>query len=91
MFGARSASSGVGKREMDQRGIIPRCAELLFESIRQMNTNQGSATVEEVTISASFLEIYLEVIRDLLNPGAKDLKIRETAMGGLMYHSFTSG
>ena len=58
------------------RGIIPRACAHIFEYIR--NDKTGT----EFAISCSFLEIYMEKIRDLLNPTQKkDLKVRESAKG----------
>lgn len=47
----------------DQKGIIPRSVEILFEYI-----NNYKETGWEFSIKASFQEIYLEQIRDLLLP-----------------------
>uniref|UniRef100_A0A061S1E0 Kinesin-like protein n=3 Tax=Tetraselmis sp. GSL018 TaxID=582737 RepID=A0A061S1E0_9CHLO len=45
----------------ERKGIIPRAVEHLFDEVQRCSDN------EEVTISASFVEIYLEKIRDLLD------------------------
>ena len=50
MFGPSNAVS-------DLRGVIPRCAEELFNGLDAIDE------VEEVTIKCSFLEIYKEVIQ----------------------------
>lgn len=55
----------------DQAGIIPRTVRLLFEAIK--HTHVLGWTYE---IKASFLEIYNEVLYDLLNPEATDIEIR---------------
>ena len=39
--------------------------------------------LEEVTIRCSFLEIYKEVIQDLLNPSNQSLRIREEKNGSV--------
>ena len=49
--------------EPDQKGIIPRSVEILFEHI-----NNYKETGWEFSIKANFQEIYLEQIRDLLLP-----------------------
>ena len=64
MFGAGDLVAGA------QRGLIPRAANALFEGLR-------ASDCEEVTIKLSFLEVYNEIIRDLLNPGNLKLRIRE--------------
>jgi len=63
--------------EPKHKGIIPRCAEAIFEGIAN-----AKVEVEEVYIKCSFVEIYQENVRDLLNPksGGK-LKIREKPDG----------
>jgi len=62
----------------DQRGVIPRSAEYLFDEL------QKNDDIKQVTIKCSFLEIYKERIRDLLNPTSDErmsLKLRETPRG----------
>jgi kinesin family protein 5 len=67
MFGP----SGIHKL----RGVIPRAADELFDGIAD------SEELEEVTIKCSFLEIYRENIRDLLQPQNTGLRIREMPTG----------
>lgn len=79
------SSSSSQLNEMD--GVIPRAVQDLFANI--MSQCDNNATVE-----LSFLEVYNEEIRDLMNPamentsgkpsssaGAPDLRIRETLNG----------
>jgi kinesin family protein 5 len=63
--------------EDSMKGIIPRACSHIFEHI----TNDTSGA--EYTIKCSFLEIYKEVIRDLLNPKGNNLKVRETPSRGV--------
>ncbi|ETV95801.1 hypothetical protein, variant 2 [Aphanomyces invadans] len=56
----------------DDHGIIPKMNEDLF---RRVETQSNDTTKYLITVS--FLEIYNEVIKDLLNPSDKVLKIRE--------------
>jgi kinesin family protein 5 len=72
--------------DSEHRGIIPRAARLIFSALMSDDDSEdlGLEHVEEVTIKASFLEIYREVIRDLLNPESdkmakSGLKVRERA------------
>jgi kinesin family member 5 len=67
------------KGDPSQAGIIQRAALYLFKGIND------SEEIEEVTIKCSFLEIYRENLRDLLNPktGAS-LRVRETPAGELL-------
>jgi hypothetical protein len=52
-------------------GIIPKMNRDLFERVSQMRG------MKEFLISVSYLELYNEVIFDLLNPGENGLKVRE--------------
>eukprot|EP00029_Vermamoeba_vermiformis_P007434 TRINITY_DN321_c0_g1_i1.p1 TRINITY_DN321_c0_g1~~TRINITY_DN321_c0_g1_i1.p1 ORF type:complete len:1029 (+),score=352.71 TRINITY_DN321_c0_g1_i1:163-3249(+) len=63
--------------EESMKGIIPRACSHIFQHI----ANDTSGT--EYTIKCSFLEIYKEVIRDLLNPKGNNLKVRETPSKGV--------
>ncbi len=55
-----------------QRGIIPRTFEHVFKRIEGMSQNK------QFLVSASFLELYNEEIRDLLSKNFKNkLEIRE--------------
>jgi len=61
----------------EQRGIVPRIAQDIFRAMESAN----SAT--EFTVKVSFVEIYMERIRDLLNPKDQNLRIREGRSGGV--------
>ncbi|ETV74982.1 hypothetical protein H257_10587 [Aphanomyces astaci] len=56
----------------DDHGIIPKMNEDLFRRVEAQ-----SSDTTKFLITVSFLEIYNEVIKDLLNPSDKVLKIRE--------------
>ncbi|RCH93343.1 kinesin-like protein Klp8 [Rhizopus azygosporus] len=57
----------------EDKGIIPRTCEELFERIDDLSTPELSYQVE-----VSYIEIYNEKVRDLLNPANKgNLKVRE--------------
>ncbi|KAF0718339.1 Aste57867_1758 [Aphanomyces stellatus] len=56
----------------DDHGIIPKMNEDLFKRV-----DAQSNETTKYLITVSFLEIYNEVIKDLLNPSDKVLKIRE--------------
>lgn len=61
---------GYGK----EHGIIPMICQDMFERITQMQKD----TTSKVTVEVSYLEIYNERVRDLLNPSTKgNLKVRE--------------
>jgi kinesin family protein 5 len=79
MFGydVDSGRTGVWKNK-EGMGIIPRAVNDIFTHI---NTEVEDDI--EYTIQVSFLEIYLEKLRDLLNPNNKEIKIRETRDGDI--------
>lgn len=65
------------------QGIVPRAAAHIFETIR-------SDTREiQYSIKASFLEIYKERIRDLLNPSKDNLPVRESTTKGIYVEGLT--
>jgi len=66
-----------GPRE--HRGILPRIAEDIFCAMGNASANT------EFVVKVSYVEIYMERIRDLLNPGpsGQNLKIREDRIGGV--------
>lgn len=61
----------------EQCGIIPRACKFIFEHV---NKNPEHC---EFRVTCSFLEIYKEVIKDLLNPKGINLKVRETPTRGV--------
>eukprot|EP01114_Cavostelium_apophysatum_P013371 TRINITY_DN3225_c0_g1_i1.p1 TRINITY_DN3225_c0_g1~~TRINITY_DN3225_c0_g1_i1.p1 ORF type:complete len:1612 (-),score=534.39 TRINITY_DN3225_c0_g1_i1:42-4877(-) len=67
----------------NMKGIIPRACAHIFEHI----ANDTSGT--EYTIKCSFLEIYKEVVKDLLNPTGSNLKVRETPARGVWVEGLT--
>ena len=63
----------------DNRGILPRCLEFIFSTIkREIKKNIGI----EYLIKCSFLEIYNEQINDLISPEIRNLQIREDMKKG---------
>ena len=57
-----------------KEGIIPRMVSEMYD--RMADIQENSAQIE-FTVQISFVEIYNEKIRDLLNPIEKDLKLRD--------------
>lgn len=55
----------------EQEGIIPRMIRDLFDAIESRREQSI------ITIQCSYVEIYLERVRDLLNPRLDNLKLRE--------------
>lgn len=64
--------------DSDLMGIIPRACHHIFTHIQS-----NPEAVTEFTVKCSFLEIYKEVIKDLLKPKNINLKVRETPTRGV--------
>ncbi|XP_075695445.1 kinesin-like protein KIF1B isoform X21 [Rhinoderma darwinii] len=76
--GAGKSYTMMGKQEETQAGIIPQLCEELFEKINCNNNDDVSFSVE-----VSYMEIYCERVRDLLNPKTKgNLRVREHPLLG---------
>lgn len=71
----------------DEYGILPRSFDQIFETIINMKKEQPQA---DFVVRASFLEIYGEELRDLLEPNdsrnnsTKDIQIREGDNGEML-------
>ncbi|KAF7727231.1 hypothetical protein EC973_007844 [Apophysomyces ossiformis] len=59
------------------KGIIPRIVEQIFTSIVMAPANM------EFTVKVSYMEIYMEKVRDLLNPSQDNLPIHEDKAKGV--------
>uniref|UniRef100_A0A2K5I7Y3 plus-end-directed kinesin ATPase n=1 Tax=Colobus angolensis palliatus TaxID=336983 RepID=A0A2K5I7Y3_COLAP len=76
--GAGKSYTMMGKQEKDQQGIIPQLCEDLFSRINDTTNDNLSYSVE-----VSYMEIYCERVRDLLNPKNKgNLRVREHPLLG---------
>ncbi|XP_072569455.1 kinesin-like protein KIF1B isoform X15 [Paramormyrops kingsleyae] len=76
--GAGKSYTMMGKQEEGQEGIIPQLCEELFEMINDNSKEDLSYSVE-----VSYMEIYCERVRDLLNPKNKgNLRVREHPLMG---------
>ncbi|XP_077007859.1 kinesin-like protein KIF1A [Tamandua tetradactyla] len=76
--GAGKSYTMMGKQEKDQQGIIPQLCEDLFSRINDTTNSNMSYSVE-----VSYMEIYCERVRDLLNPKNKgNLRVREHPLLG---------
>ena len=64
----------------NDKGIIPRSFSYLFESLKASSTRKKESSYH---VYVSFIQIYLETIQDLLNPEAKDIRIREDPESGV--------
>jgi kinesin family protein 5 len=70
-------------RSEKQRGIIPRACHFIFSHIAE----DESGT--EWQIKSSFLEIYMENVKDLLSSDKSSLKVRETPARGVWVEGLT--
>ena len=59
-----------------QAGVIPRCIDAIFEGCAKAPEHL------EFTVQATFMEIYLERVKDLLNTKNTNLSIREDLQSG---------
>ncbi|XP_078498390.1 kinesin-like protein KIF1B isoform X4 [Lissotriton helveticus] len=76
--GSGKSYTMMGKQEETQAGIIPQLCEDLFEKINDNHNSDMSYSVE-----VSYMEIYCERVRDLLNPKNKgNLRVREHPLLG---------
>ncbi|KAJ9459471.1 Kinesin-like protein [Diplonema papillatum] len=71
---------GVGK----EKGIIPRATEDIFEYIKRSPENK------RFQVRASYMQIYNEVISDLLRPCAQGLSVREGKDKGVYVKQLSS-
>ncbi|KAK2579259.1 hypothetical protein KPH14_008221 [Odynerus spinipes] len=76
--GAGKSYTMMGKQEEGQEGIIPQICKDLFRKISRNSSDQLKYSVE-----VSYMEIYCERVRDLLNPKNKgNLRVREHPLLG---------
>ena len=72
-------SSSNSRLKEEQRGIIPRVIQSVFEGIRERESQNPNSTYR---VRVQFLEIYGEDIRDLLDPASSSkIIIRENPTG----------
>uniref|UniRef100_A0A452UDH7 Kinesin-like protein n=1 Tax=Ursus maritimus TaxID=29073 RepID=A0A452UDH7_URSMA len=71
--GAGKSYTMMGRQEPGQQGIVPQLCEDLFSRVNKNESAQLSYSVE-----VSYMEIYCERVRDLLNPKSRgSLRVRE--------------
>ncbi|XP_041780879.1 kinesin-like protein unc-104 isoform X1 [Anopheles merus] len=76
--GAGKSYTMMGKQEEGQEGVIPMICKDLFRRIQETESDDLKYSVE-----VSYMEIYCERVRDLLNPKNKgNLKVREHPLLG---------
>ncbi|KAF1334158.1 Kinesin-like protein, partial [Globisporangium splendens] len=75
--GSGKTFTTVGNGDGESRGLIPRAIEAVFEELQRIDGSKF-----DVALTASFIEVYQENLRDLLLPhNSKHLKIREDKDG----------
>ncbi|CAH1972059.1 unnamed protein product [Acanthoscelides obtectus] len=75
--GAGKSYTMMGKQEDGQEGIIPQICKDLFRKIRENSFDV------KYSVEVSYMEIYCERVRDLLNPKNKgNLRVREHPLLG---------
>uniref|UniRef100_A0A1D1YRB6 Kinesin-like protein n=1 Tax=Anthurium amnicola TaxID=1678845 RepID=A0A1D1YRB6_9ARAE len=76
--GSGKTHTMMGDMDNDEfKGLIPRIVEQIFHSII------SSPSTMEYTVKVSYMEIYMEKIRDLLNPQNDNLPIHEEKNRGV--------
>ena len=63
---------GPDINEESQKGVIPNAIDHIFECIA------ADTTGAEIQLGVSYMEVYREVIRDLLDPSKVNLPVRES-------------
>ena len=81
--GKTHTMQGPDIEDLEQQGIVPRMVRTIFNRIDNMSDNV------EYTIKVSMAEIYMERIRDLLDPSKVNLKIKENKQRGIYVHDLT--
>ncbi len=78
--GSGKSYTMLGSKSSEERGIIPRICEKLFSEANakkeDVNRNPGNAFAFDFRVEVSYLELYMERVRDLLNPSEENLKGR---------------
>ncbi|KAJ3330044.1 hypothetical protein HDU76_006540 [Blyttiomyces sp. JEL0837] len=78
IFAYGQTGSGKGDMESEEyKGLTPRLVESIFSTIFKAPENL------EFTVKVSYMEIYMEKIRDLLNPAQDNLPIHEEKNRGV--------
>ncbi|KAI9296806.1 kinesin heavy chain [Neoconidiobolus thromboides FSU 785] len=72
-----------GLDNVELKGITPRIIETIFESIYASTSNI------EYLVKVSYMEIYMEKIKDLLNPVNDNLPIHEDKVNGIYVKGMT--
>ena len=74
---------GKGMEDPEMKGIVPRIVMTIFDAVEQADENL------EFMVKVSFLEIYMEKIRDLLDVSKDNLRVREDKTKGVWVEGAT--
>jgi kinesin family protein 3/17 len=66
----------------DNPGIIPRAISQIFDTIVQITSRNPESMF---LVRVSYLEVYMDEVKDLLGNDGKELKIREDTSNGLFF------
>jgi len=67
----------------DNEGIIPSLNRDLYERIKSITSTSTESNKIQFLVTVSYIEIYNEIIHDLLNPSEKQLELREDPTKGV--------
>ena len=81
--GSGKTHTMTGSLSGDGRGIIPRAVDDVFTHIQTDASGAGGGGTSKYLVRASYLQIYNEVISDLLKPESTSLSIREDRRRGV--------
>jgi len=84
MMGPCGGSSGQQQHQLAARGIVPRAVQQVFDDIAASSDDST-----EFVLRCSFLEVYREQMRDLLNPLNRKLSVKELPQRGLVVHGLS--
>jgi len=74
---------GPDINEESQKGVIPNAIDHIFECIA------ADTTGAEIQLGVSYMEVYREVIRDLLDPSKVILQVRDSPLKGIYVEDLT--
>ena len=81
--GKTHTMQGPSIDDVEVQGIVPRMVRTVFNKIENLSENI------EFTVKVSMAEIYMEQIKDLLNPAKVNLKIKENRQKGIHIQDLT--
>jgi kinesin family member 5 len=73
----------------DNCGLIPRIVRNIFEELDRKSDQSASDSLT-FTLKVSYVEIYMERVKDLLDPAKQNLRIRETKGKGVWIQDVTT-